>query len=64
MGWFIVVRAILVRATFAFHGILVIWLLTIVTNDVTCWYIAASLSGLLLEAFVTIYKRKGQEWKW
>jgi len=31
MGWFIVTRAILVRTLFAMHGVISIWLLSVVT---------------------------------
>lgn len=64
MGWFIVTRAILVRTLFGLHGVVSIWLLAVVTGDVTRWYMAASLMGLMFEAAFTIFKKRGQEWKW
>jgi len=38
MGWFIVTRAILVRTLFGLHGVFSIWLLAVVTEDATKWY--------------------------
>ena len=64
MGWFILSRAILVRLIFALHGLLAIWLLSTIKGDATYWYIAGSLTGLIVETGVTIYRNKGQEWKW
>ena len=64
MGWFIVTRAILVRGLFALHGLIAIMLLSSVTGDPTNWYMSTALTGLLLETFVTLYKKRGQEWKW
>lgn len=54
----------MVRAMFALHGMLAIWLLTVITDDNTNWYIIGSLSGLLLETILTLKMKKGQEWKW
>jgi len=64
MGWFIVTRAILVRTLFALHGVIAIWLLSVVTGDATSWYMATSLTGLMFEAAVTLFRKRGQEWKW
>jgi len=64
MGWFIVTRAILVRTMFALHGVISIWLLSVVTGDAASWYMAASLTGLMFEAALTLFKKRGQEWKW
>jgi hypothetical protein len=64
MGWFIVMRAIIVRVVFALHGLIAIWLLTAVTHNTTYWYMATALTGLLFETLVTLYMKRGQEWKW
>jgi len=64
MGWFIVARAIIVRLVFAAHGLIAIWLLSAVTRNPTHWYMVTALTGLLLETLVTLYVKRGQEWKW
>jgi len=64
MGWFIVTRAILVRTLFALHGVTSIWLLAFVTGDATSWYMATSLMGLMFETAFTLFRKRGQEWKW
>ena len=64
MGWFIITRAIMVRTMFALHGLIAIWLLAVVTKDATSWYMIAALTGLILETALTMYRKRGQEWKW
>ena len=64
MGWFIVARAIVVRLVFALHGVLAIWHLTVVKGNTTHWGMTAALTGLLLETAVTLYVKRGEEWKW
>jgi len=36
----------------------------VVTGDAASWYMAASLTGLMFEAALTLFKKRGQEWKW
>ena len=64
MGWFIVTRALLVRTLFAIHGLVAIWRVHIVSADSRFWYISLALVGLSAETMVTLYKKRGNEWKW
>ena len=64
MGCFTVARAITVRVMFTAHGIFSIWRLYVVTNDARNWYLAMALFGLIFETAVTLYKKRGQDWKW
>uniref|UniRef100_A0A1I8HMP1 DUF4220 domain-containing protein n=1 Tax=Macrostomum lignano TaxID=282301 RepID=A0A1I8HMP1_9PLAT len=64
MGWFTTVRALLVRALFATHGIVTIAYLHRQTRKPQYWYLAASVAGLLLESIVTFGANRGREWKW
>ena len=61
---FIVSRAIFVRFLFAIHGLTAVWRLYIVTGDSRYWYICMALAGLMGETVMTLYKSKGNEWKW
>jgi hypothetical protein len=64
MGCFTVARAVFVRMLFTAHGLISIWYLHTVTKDATNWYLTTALIGLLLETALTLYKKRGQEWKW
>lgn len=61
---FIVSRAIFVRVLFAIHGLIAIWRLQMVSGDGRYWYIGLALAGLLGETVFTLYKKRGNEWKW
>ena len=63
-GWFVAARAILVRVLFASHGLLAIWLLTVVTSKNKFWLAALSVVAMFIEGTFTIYKKRGREWKW
>jgi len=64
MGCFTVARAVLVRMLFTAHGLFSIWRLYDVTKEAYYWYLTTALIGLLLETVLTLYKKRGQEWKW
>ncbi|RUS91057.1 hypothetical protein EGW08_001185 [Elysia chlorotica] len=64
MGYLAVARAIVVRLTFAAHGIISIWRLAVITQDHGYWYLGLVLCLLLVEMTVTLGKKAGQEWKW
>lgn len=64
MGQLSIYRALSVRLLFASHGIVSIWRLADVTHNHTYWYLASTLSLLIVEFAVTILKKKGKEWKW
>lgn len=63
MGIFVLFRAIVVRLLFACHGLVSVYHLCYVTKNATYWYITTALAGLSVEAAVTLYKKKGQEWR-
>ncbi|KAL4221501.1 hypothetical protein ACF0H5_019758 [Mactra antiquata] len=64
MGRISIARALSVRLMFASHGVISIWRLTDVTRDARYWYLAGTLSLLVIECSVAILKRQGKEWKW
>ena len=64
ISWFIVSRAILVRLMFALHGLMAVWYLTSLTGQPYFWYLTIALLGLLIETIATIWKNRGNEWKW
>jgi len=49
---------------FTAHGLLSIYRLYAVTEDPNKWYLTTALMGLLMETSITIYKKRGEEWKW
>ncbi len=64
MACMVILRAIFVRLLFACHGLIGIWRLYAVTMDPRYWLITTALVGLLGETILTMYKKKGNEWKW
>ena len=64
MGVFVIFRAILVRAMFSCHGLISIWRLYAVTGEAKTWFMLLTLMALMTEGVITIWKKKGQEWKW
>ncbi|KAK7496766.1 hypothetical protein BaRGS_00011975 [Batillaria attramentaria] len=64
MACFSVARAVLVRLLFAVHGVVSIWRLATVTDDVRYWYLASVLGLYLFEMSITLGKKRGKEWKW
>ncbi|XP_041378152.1 transmembrane protein 26-like [Gigantopelta aegis] len=64
MLMFTIFRAVMVRLLFAVHGLLSIWRLYMVVQETWCLYLLVALGGILLEAIITIYKKRGKEWKW
>ncbi|GFS06402.1 transmembrane protein [Elysia marginata] len=64
MGYIAVVRAIAVRLLFAAHGVISIWRLALITDDLRFWYLGLVLCLLLVEMTITLGKKAGQEWKW
>jgi len=61
---FTISRAVFVRVMFTGHGLFSIYRLYVVTQDPNKWYLTTALMGLLMETSITIYKKRGQEWKW
>jgi len=61
---FTISRAVFVRMMFTAHGLFSIYRLYVVTQDPNYWYLTTALMGLLMETSITIYKKRGQEWKW
>lgn len=61
---FTISRAVFVRMMFAVHGLFSIYRLYVVTQDPNKWYLTTALMGLLMETSITIYRKRGQEWKW
>ena len=61
---FTISRAVFVRVMFTAHGLFSIFRLYVVTQDPNKWYLTTALMGLLMETSITIYKKRGQEWKW
>ena len=61
---FTISRAVFVRILFAAHGLFSIYHLYNVTQDPNKWYLTTALMGLLMETSITIYRKRGQEWKW
>ncbi|XP_033104696.1 transmembrane protein 26-like [Anneissia japonica] len=57
-------KAILTRVIFALHSLFAIYILTIVTSDTTYWGLSIAVIPLLLEAVITLTRRKGKELKW
>ena len=64
MGVFVISRAIFVRIMFASHGLICLWRLHTVTSDARYWLISFGLFGLIGETAVTLYFKRGHEWKW
>ena len=64
MSCFTIARAVFVRMLFTAHGLFSIWRLYDVTDDANQWYLTTALIGLLFETALTLYKKRGQEWKW
>ena len=64
MACFTIARALFVRVLFTAHGIFAIWRLHDVTGEPRYWYLAMALFGLFFETVVTLYIKRGQEWKW
>ena len=56
-------QAIFTRLIFSLHALLAIWQVTRVTNS-RYWLLVIAYSGLLVETFVVLLKRRGQEWRW
>lgn len=61
---FIVTRALFVRIVFAVHGLVTVWRLTVATDNDYYWFITSAIGGLALETSITIYKKRGHDWKW
>jgi len=61
---FTISRAVFVRMMFTAHGLFSIYRLYVVTQDPNKWYLTTALMGLLMETSITIYRKRGQEWKW
>jgi len=64
MGFFVIFRAISVRVLFGCHGLIAIWRLHTTTEKPQFWMICGALLLLIMEGVITIYKKRGNEWKW
>ena len=56
-------KAIFTRLLFSLHAILAIWQVTRLVGR-RYWWLSVSYAGLLIETFVVLLKRRGQEWRW
>lgn len=58
-----VVKALLVRIVLLVHSLLVIWLASSMKHEMY-WLLTLGNLGMVVEAVVTVWKNKAQEWKW
>ncbi|GAB1601194.1 Hypothetical predicted protein [Argonauta hians] len=59
-----VVKAITSRSLFTSHGLLCIWRLTVVKNNLLYWCMSGSILLIVFETGFTLKKKRGGEWKW
>lgn len=60
-----IIAAVSTRLVFALHCLVAFWRIMVTTHwNPILWLILSGLFGLLVEALVTIYVRRGAEYKW
>ncbi|XP_064642684.1 uncharacterized protein LOC135496996 [Lineus longissimus] len=57
------IKAVIARLIFGIHSFVAIWRVTDVKGPVY-WCLALALMVLMIEGVMTIWKKKGAEWKW
>lgn len=58
------VKAIVVRLVLVIHSLLAVWRVVSIVEDDKYWWLAIVDVGIILEGFVSIIARKGEEYKW
>ena len=61
---FTILKAILTRLLFAGHCLITVCRVVDTYEDGRYWLLLSTLGLLIIEAFVTLGKRKGRELKW
>ncbi|XP_013397678.1 transmembrane protein 26 [Lingula anatina] len=59
-----IISAVVIRLMFVLHTFISVWRVTDVLQESLYWLMLVSLIALVVEALVTVIKRKGEEWKW
>ncbi|XP_062614238.1 transmembrane protein 26-like [Saccostrea cucullata] len=59
-----IVKAFLVRVVLLVHSILAVWRAVSISNNTWLWLLAVADVAFIIEALITIIKRKGMEYKW
>ncbi|XP_073966472.1 transmembrane protein 26 isoform X2 [Choristoneura fumiferana] len=58
------IKAVITRLVFACHGIIAIWQVNFLKDDITYWYLASPILLLIFEGVFTLTIKENQEWKW
>ncbi|CAG5120297.1 unnamed protein product, partial [Candidula unifasciata] len=59
-----IIKAIISRSLFVFHGLISIWRVTQIKRSLIYWLLSATLPLMVAETFYTLCKKKDREWKW
>ncbi|CAH2083350.1 unnamed protein product [Euphydryas editha] len=58
------IKAVITRLVFACHGIIAIWQVTFLKDNLEYWYLASPIILLIFEGVFTLTIKENQEWKW
>lgn len=58
------IKAIITRLIFATHGVVAIYRVVTIKNDLWFWYLSTTILILFFEGVFTLAIKKTQEWKW
>ena len=58
------IKAIITRLIFSAHGVVAIYRVVTLKDDLYYWYLAITILLLAFEGIFTLTIKKTQEWKW